>query len=36
VQQAIAAHNANLLHGVLGTLLTPGATLRDNYCASHG
>jgi uncharacterized protein DUF5995 len=34
--QAIADRNANLLHGVLGTLLTPGATLRDHYCAAHG
>jgi hypothetical protein len=36
VLQAVTDRNANLLHGVLGTLLTPGATLRDQYCASHG
>lgn len=36
VLQAIADRNANLLNGVLGTLLTPGAVIRDNYCASHG
>lgn len=36
VQQALADHQANLLHGVLGTLLTPGAVLRDRYCAQHG
>ncbi|RYZ09143.1 MAG: hypothetical protein EOO73_05100 [Myxococcales bacterium] len=34
--QALADRNANLLGGLLGTLLTPGATLRDRYCASHG
>lgn len=34
--QALNDRNANLLHGVLGTLLTPGATLRNRYCASHG
>ncbi|MDF3070926.1 MAG: hypothetical protein K0R38_6527 [Polyangiaceae bacterium] len=34
--QALADRNSNLLSGVLGTLLTPGATLRDRYCASHG
>lgn len=36
VLQALADRNANLLHGVLGTLLTPGAVLRDRYCAQHG
>lgn len=36
VQQAIADRNVNLLRGVLGTLLTPGATVRDRYCAAHG
>jgi hypothetical protein len=36
VAQAVADHNANLLRGVLGTLVTPGAVLRDQYCASHG
>jgi hypothetical protein len=36
VAQAVADHNANLLRGVLGTLITPGAVLRDQYCASHG
>ena len=34
--QAVTDRNINLLHGVLGTLLTPGATLRDRYCAAHG
>lgn len=34
--QALADRNSNVLSGVLGTLLTPGATLRDRYCASHG
>jgi Family of unknown function (DUF5995) len=36
VLQAIGDHNLNLLHGVLGTLLTPGATIRNRYCAAHG
>ena len=36
VQQALADRNANSLHGVFGTLLTPGAVLRDRYCAAHG
>jgi hypothetical protein len=36
VQQALGDRNANLQHGVLGTLLTPGAVLRDRYCAAHG
>jgi hypothetical protein len=36
VQQAVVDHNINLLHGILGTVLTPGAVIRDNYCASHG
>lgn len=36
VVQAIADRNINLLHGVLGTMLTPGATLRNHYCAAHG
>jgi len=34
--QAITDHNLNALHGLLGTLFTPGAQIRDNYCASHG
>lgn len=34
--QAVTDRNVNLLHGVLGTLLTPGAVIRDQYCASHG
>ena len=34
--QAVTDRNINLRHGVLGTLLTPGATLRDRYCAAHG
>jgi len=34
--QAVSDRNVNLLHGVLGTLFTPGAVIRDNYCASHG
>jgi hypothetical protein len=36
VRQALADRDANLRRGVLGTLLTPGAVLRDRYCASHG
>ncbi len=36
VLQAIVDRNVNLLQGVLGTGLTPGAVIRDNYCASHG
>jgi len=36
LSQAIVDRNVNLLRGVLGTLLTPGAVIRDNYCASHG
>jgi hypothetical protein len=36
VLQAVTDRNINVLHGVLGTLLTPGATLRDRYCAAHG
>jgi hypothetical protein len=36
VLRAISDHNSNVLHGVLGTLLTPGTTIRDNYCAAHG
>jgi len=36
VLQAISDHDANVLHGVLGTLLTPGATIRNRYCAAHG
>lgn len=34
--QAVADRNLNLAHGALGTLLTPGATIRDRYCAAHG
>lgn len=36
VTQALTDRNLNVLHGVLGTLLTPGAVLRDRYCAAHG
>lgn len=36
VLQALSDHNLNVLHGVLGTLLTPGTVIRDNYCAAHG
>jgi hypothetical protein len=36
LQQAVMDRNANLLRGVLGTALTPGAVIRDKYCASHG
>lgn len=36
VLQAKLDRTANQLNGVLGTLLTSGATLRDRYCASHG
>ncbi len=35
VLQALADRNANLLRGLLGTLLTPGALARDRYCQSH-
>jgi hypothetical protein len=34
--QAVSDRNVNLAHGVLGTVFTPGAVIRDNYCASHG
>ena len=34
--QAIADHNLNALHGLFGTLVTPGAQIRDNYCSNHG
>jgi hypothetical protein len=34
--QAIADHNLNAQRGLFGTLLTPGAQLRDGYCGSHG
>jgi hypothetical protein len=34
--QALDDRNQNVLRGVFGTLLTPGATLRDRYCAAHG
>jgi hypothetical protein len=36
VLQAVTDRNVNVLHGVLGTLFTPGAVIRDNYCAAHG
>lgn len=36
MRQALADRDANLRRGVLGTLVTPGAVLRDQYCASHG
>ena len=36
VLQAITDRNLNVLHGVLGTLLTPGATIRNRFCAAHG
>jgi len=36
VLQAKLDRTANQLNGVLGTLFTSGATLRDRYCASHG
>jgi hypothetical protein len=36
VLQAVSDHDLNVLHGVLGTLLTPGTVIRDNYCAAHG
>jgi hypothetical protein len=35
VVQAMADRNVNVLHGVLG-LFTPGAVIRDNYCAARG
>jgi hypothetical protein len=34
--QAFADRNVNLLRGTLGTFFTPGAVLRNDYCASHG
>ncbi len=34
--QALSDRNLNLLNGAVGTLLTPGATLRDRFCAAHG
>jgi hypothetical protein len=36
VLRAVSDHDVNLAHGVLGTLLTPGATIRNRYCAAHG
>lgn len=36
LQRAVMDRSANLLRGVLGTALTPGAVIRDRYCASHG
>ena len=36
VLRAVTDRNINVLHGVLGTLLTPGATIRNRYCAAHG
>jgi hypothetical protein len=36
VVQAVSDRGVNLLNGVLGILFTPGAVIRDNYCASHG
>jgi hypothetical protein len=33
---ALFDRNVNQLHGVLGTLFVPGATIRDDFCASHG
>jgi hypothetical protein len=36
LRQAVTDHDLNAVHGVFGTLLTPGAQLRDRYCGSHG
>jgi hypothetical protein len=36
VLQALLDRNVNQIRGLFGTLFTPGATLRNNYCASHG
>jgi hypothetical protein len=36
ILSALGDREFNLSHGVLGTLLTPGATIRDRYCAAHG
>lgn len=36
VRQAVTDRNVNLMNGVLSTSSTPGAVIRDNYCASHG
>lgn len=36
VTRALLDRNSNVLRGVLGTALTPGATIRDRYCAAHG
>lgn len=35
VVQAQLDHATNLAHGLLGTLLVPGAVQRDQYCATH-
>ena len=34
--QAQLDRTVNALRGLLGTLFTPGANLRDSYCANHG
>jgi hypothetical protein len=34
--QAQADRASNSMHNLLGNLFTPGATLRNQYCASHG
>ena len=34
--QAVSDHSLNALRGLFGTLFTPGAQVRDNYCGSHG
>lgn len=34
--QAQLDRTTNALRGLLGTLFTPGATIRDNYCAANG
>lgn len=34
--QAQHDRNVNALRGIFGTLLTPGATIRDNHCAANG
>jgi hypothetical protein len=36
VTQANLDRSVNQLRGIFGTLFTPGATIRDNYCALYG
>jgi hypothetical protein len=34
--QAQLDRTVNVAHGLLGSLFTSGATVRDNFCATHG